>query len=138
MTATALLRQLRAQGITLTPEGAGLRFAAPRGKMTPLLREQIARHKEALREILGAKAGPWDEGEARLLVRQSVEHVNAAHGARGFDAPTMIVFDLELAAAFAAQDVREIRSLCTWFEQESTACRAYGTRVTGKQEEPNR
>src|SRR5689334_7841658 len=46
------LLRLRAAGVTLRLEGETVRFSAPRGALTPELREELTRHKDAIREHL--------------------------------------------------------------------------------------
>lgn len=48
MTATDVLVELTARGVTLTPEGDRVRYRGPKGAMTPELLEQVTKHKPEL------------------------------------------------------------------------------------------
>jgi hypothetical protein len=54
MTAASILTELRTRGVELIPEGTGLRCRAPRGTLTPELRQTIADHKPELLAALTA------------------------------------------------------------------------------------
>jgi amino acid adenylation domain-containing protein len=60
-----LVSYLEAEGVVLTADGDRLRCSAPRGTLTPELREQIARHKSALLALLQGRA----RGDDALVVR---------------------------------------------------------------------
>lgn len=57
-----LINELRRRGATLTPNGDKLRITAPRGVITPQLRDQIAQHKPALMRLLRDAPGDVDDG----------------------------------------------------------------------------
>ena len=77
MTALALLRQLHALGVTLTPYPDGtLHYKAPKGTLTPGLREAMRKHKEGLhglvekwneRAAIGEYCGELTRAEAEQL-----------------------------------------------------------------------
>ena len=52
MSAWILLKSLRGNGVTLTPEKDGLHVDAPAGVLTETLRSSLVEHKEALIELL--------------------------------------------------------------------------------------
>ncbi len=54
MTTTELLNALKAAGIVLQTTGDRLMFEAPKGAMTPELRDQLARQKPELLALLGS------------------------------------------------------------------------------------
>ena len=54
MTAAALLSELRAKGIEVSPRDGKLRVNAPAGALTPSLRESIAANKQALLDLLSS------------------------------------------------------------------------------------
>ncbi|MBT8421930.1 MAG: amino acid adenylation domain-containing protein, partial [Gammaproteobacteria bacterium] len=62
MTAIELLALLNEQGITLSVDGTDLRISAPKGGLTPELRDQLVRHKSELISLLAAPAGDVDDG----------------------------------------------------------------------------
>jgi hypothetical protein len=55
VTAVETLETTRAAGVDLTPAGANLRFRAPRGALTPELRQALAAAKPELLDILRAE-----------------------------------------------------------------------------------
>ena len=56
MEATALLLELLRNGAQLWAEGDELRFRAPKGVLTPDLREGLSRHKPEIVGLLGQRA----------------------------------------------------------------------------------
>ena len=52
MSVAALLADLAALGVRLTPAGSGLRYQAPRGVVTPELAEAVRAHRDELIELL--------------------------------------------------------------------------------------
>ncbi|MGD0946783.1 MAG: hypothetical protein ABSA52_05065 [Candidatus Binatia bacterium] len=65
MTAVTLLDELRRRRVELIPEGVGLRYRAPKGALTPDLRQALAAHKVELLSLLtgldtGSRLNPAD------------------------------------------------------------------------------
>jgi TubC N-terminal docking domain len=55
MTTLDLLQQLRDLGMVLTPDPDGtIRYKAPKGVLTPVLREALSEHKAALHALVEA------------------------------------------------------------------------------------
>src|SRR5215831_9861095 len=77
MTALALLQQLRALGVALTPSPDGtLHYKAPKGILTDDLRQAIRQHKTALLHVL-AQPIPLNKSplsEAYALGQSAVPH----------------------------------------------------------------
>ena len=67
MNPVELLGRLGALGIRLTADGDRLRYSAPKGALTPELREALARHKPEILAMLRAASG----GDAVPLARVS-------------------------------------------------------------------
>ncbi|WP_224242632.1 non-ribosomal peptide synthetase [Hyalangium gracile] len=71
MSATELLADLSRRGIELWVEGERLRFRAPEGALTPVLREAIGARRNELLELLRESARPTSrtasEGQGRIL-----------------------------------------------------------------------
>ncbi len=65
MSATELLNELSARGVTLRPAPDGIRYQAPRGALTPELRERLVASKPAVLEILALERvrETWKPGE---------------------------------------------------------------------------
>ena len=57
MTLAGLVDSLREQGVELWTEGDRLRYSAPKGMMTPALRQQLSERKAELLQYLQS-AGP--------------------------------------------------------------------------------
>ena len=66
MSAAALLHELHAAGVALTATNGRLHVEAPKGAITPTLRERLTRAKPAIIAALTKQAGP-DTIRARLL-----------------------------------------------------------------------
>ena len=66
MSAAALLHELQAAGVTLTATAGRLHVEAPKGAITPALRERITRAKPAIIAVLTKQASP-DTIRAHLL-----------------------------------------------------------------------
>jgi hypothetical protein len=66
MSAAELLRDCEAKGVVLSVRDGSLRFRCPRGTMTPLLRDALAKNKSGLLSLLRPDGdfGPddWDDG----------------------------------------------------------------------------
>ena len=81
--ALGFLNGLAARGVVLTRAGDQLRFDAPKGAMTPELREQIKGHKTALLDILTPPDLPpdllylWEERMAICLVHGGATYEDA-------------------------------------------------------------
>lgn len=54
MTPAALLATLHTAGVVLTLDAGTLRYKAPKGVMTPDLRQQLTQHKAAVLDLLEA------------------------------------------------------------------------------------
>src|SRR5262245_8239780 len=69
MTTHTLLEELRGLGVKLSTDGTALRIDAPKGVITPDLREQIAAQKQDLIALVAAHGfpAPGDEDEALYL-----------------------------------------------------------------------
>jgi len=67
MTAIELLALLNEQGITLSVDGADLRISAPKGGLTPELRDELVRHKSELVSLLGTPAGGTDDASIQTF-----------------------------------------------------------------------
>ncbi len=52
-----LLQQLQSSGVQLQLDGEQLQVRAPKGALTPALKDQLARHKQALQDLLRQPAG---------------------------------------------------------------------------------
>lgn len=65
MNAGQLIEHLQRMGVRLWAEGEQLRYAAPKGAITPELRESMAAQKDEMRAILG-RVQPVQESEVRL------------------------------------------------------------------------
>jgi amino acid adenylation domain-containing protein len=61
MTALDLLTRLRGLDVQLRLDGEQLRFSAPRGALTPELRQQLAARKREVVDLLRGAAGPGEE-----------------------------------------------------------------------------
>ena len=68
MSAAELLTELQTQGVQITADGDRLRIRAPRGTMTPELRERLAKSKP---DILAALSMP-DRPELDRICRKAV------------------------------------------------------------------
>lgn len=55
MTAVAILEKAKQRGIILQAEGDRLRIRAPKGTLTPELREAIAQHKQEILTVLQSR-----------------------------------------------------------------------------------
>jgi amino acid adenylation domain-containing protein len=76
MNAARLLEDLGRRGVVLRPDGGQLAVRAPKGVLTPEVRELLARHKEPLLALLQGRARPaasidrapraWDPGSSLL------------------------------------------------------------------------
>ena len=55
MTAVAILEEAKQLGIVLEAQGNHLRFRAPKGTLTPELREALARHKGEILAVLQSR-----------------------------------------------------------------------------------
>jgi hypothetical protein len=100
--AAALLDELKRQGVSLWADGERIRFRAPRGVVTPELREQLAQHRDQLLARLrlppavGARGGGVGApGAARLM--RCFDLPRAWVGELGYEA------GLELLAALALE-----------------------------------
>lgn len=76
MSAAALLRELEAVGVTLTATAGRLHVEAPKGAITPALRERITSAKPAIIEALSKQASP-DTIRARLLALAAADFLPA-------------------------------------------------------------
>jgi hypothetical protein len=68
MNARILLKALRANGVTLTPERDGLHVDAPAGVLTETLRSSLLENKEALIELLERERIKLKAADRRGLV----------------------------------------------------------------------
>lgn len=67
----------------------------------------------------------WNQSLACQMVSAALEQVAAEHERTAglFDAGAFSAFDMELAAAFAARDMREVEALCRWYPEEGALSR---------------
>jgi hypothetical protein len=65
----------------------------------------------------------WAPARARAVVSRTLEEIAADYPDFGspFDAASFHTFDLELSAAFAAEDIVEVEMLCKWYRDELLA-----------------
>lgn len=63
MTASAVLDRVRALGIEVAADGEKLRYAAPVGRLTPELRQELVAHKPAIIALLRTGGGGRDAGD---------------------------------------------------------------------------
>lgn len=63
MTPRAMLSELHARGVVLIPEGSALRYLAPKGALTPELRQALIVHKPDLIRLLSTPALDAEAGE---------------------------------------------------------------------------
>ena len=73
MSASTLLQDLRRRGVEVTPEGDRLRCRAPRGVLTPGLRESIRRYKRGLLMLLQREARDGDRDASLLRLIQALD-----------------------------------------------------------------
>jgi hypothetical protein len=121
VSAAELLASLTREGLTLDPEGEGIRVT-PASRLTPAARQAIAAHKPALLDLLAALRRPtsafaWDQVEAeRLLaeVREALARVEAAVAAGKAPPARRDVLRtwLEVAEGFVSD--REREAACGW------------------------
>jgi hypothetical protein len=80
MSAFELLDTLTASGVHVWAEGGKLKLDAPRGAVTPELKERLAAHKPELLAALSADdcpASPFTTPEGRAALRRACEIVDA-------------------------------------------------------------
>ena len=65
MTPQTLLTELHALGVTLIPEGSGLRYRAPKGVLTPELRKALAEQKAEILTVLSEPESAKDAKSAK-------------------------------------------------------------------------
>jgi hypothetical protein len=130
-----VLTELRDRGVELTVVDGELRYRAPRGVLTPELRDALARHKAELLALLAPKAetaNPLDPADCLVLIHVTFAAV-AAEYVEG--ALALIEADPELtwraeraeaaivAAVQAGPTERELRSaLATYVAVIREAC----------------
>lgn len=72
-----LLDKVRARGIHLFPEGNEFRFRAPRGALTPELKNELSRHKaEIITELETAALAPKVEGDVVELAQREFKRLS--------------------------------------------------------------
>ncbi|MDP9476476.1 MAG: hypothetical protein M3R38_12470 [Actinomycetota bacterium] len=108
---TPLLVRARDAGLSLRAEG-GCVVASPRALLAPELREEIARHKAGLLEVLR-----WDEDAAVALLKAAAEYLEDAYLRAGSpDLPEDPFLD-----AHAARDMFAYRIAVREWVQETRA-----------------
>lgn len=116
MTARELLSELQARGVKLTPTSQGLRYRAPRGVLTPELKEALAHNKE---EIIGFLAASpcWNCGSAMTQMRDlHGETVWICHACEISSGTPKLIPDLP--RAWLVEDIRaeagKLRAVLIW------------------------
>jgi amino acid adenylation domain-containing protein len=128
MTTAALLSELRRRGIRLSVDGDRLRCVAPKGALTPEIRDEIAARKPEILAILGAKTEappfrviprdgrlPLSFGQERLWFLHQMEPESPAHNVFSAIAFHLPIDVPALERAIAAL-VRRHETLRTVFE----------------------
>ena len=78
MIALEVLTELRHRGVELIPEGEAIRYRAPKGAMTPDLRQALSAHKSELLALLSHQAQPTFDADASEVA--AVKLVNTVIG----------------------------------------------------------
>ncbi len=86
MSATALLERIRGKNIFLSADGERIRYQAPKGALTPELRQEIKDHKNELLDILQDNPGNHD-AEIQRRADLFKAHLNAPGPSLFFEMP---------------------------------------------------
>jgi hypothetical protein len=103
---TPLLIRARESGLRLTVDGPDLIYI-PRANMTPELRVQLLKHKQALVDLL-----TWRESEAYKLVKDALSFLAEFYleaGSSDCDLSAMLAPEEEINQAFASRDMHLLR-----------------------------